>query len=109
MTWKTRNRSFYYADAPEPADPMLDPATTALLVIDMQNTYVERPPRESLSDPAEIARWDAWTPFHARMRDVVIPNVAAAQALFRGRGLEVLHARIACRSRVGRDSSLSQK
>ena len=43
------------------------------------------------------------------MRDVVLPNIAAAQALFRGRGLEVLHARIACRTRDGRDRSLSQK
>lgn len=108
-SWKMRNRSFYYADAPEPADPVLDPATTALLVIDVQNTYVERPPRDTLTGDAERARWDAWTPFHTRMTDVVIPNLAAAQALFRGRGREVLHARIACRTHDGRDRSLSQK
>jgi nicotinamidase-related amidase len=107
--WKTRNRSFYYADAPAPDDPALDPASTALLVIDVQNTYVERPPRAALTSAAEQARWDAWTPFHTRMRDVVIPNLAAAQALFRGHGREVLHARIACRTRDGRDRSLSQK
>lgn len=107
--WKTRNRSFYYADAPAPADPVLDPASTALLVIDMQNTYVERPPRDGLTSDAERARWDAWTPFHDRMRELVIPRVAAAQALFRARGLEVLHARIACRTKDGRDRSLSQK
>lgn len=107
-SWKTRNRSFYYADAPAPADPVLDPATTALLVIDVQNTYVERPARDTLPIDAR-ARWDAWTPFHTRMSDVVIPNLAAAQALFRGRGREVLHARIACRTHDGRDRSLSQK
>lgn len=109
MSWKTRNRSFYYADAPAPADPVLDPTSTALLVIDMQNTYVERGPRESLTTEAERARFDAWTPFHDRMRQVVIPGVAAAQAFFRARGLEVLHARIACRTLDGRDRSLSQK
>ncbi len=108
-SWKTRNRSFYYADAPEPVEPTLVPASTALLVIDVQNTYVERPARETLASDAERARWDAWTPLHDRMRDVVIPNIAAAQALFRGRGLEVQHARIACRTRDGRDRSLSQK
>lgn len=41
--WKRRNRSFYYADAPAPDDPDLSPATTALLVIDVQNTYLTRP------------------------------------------------------------------
>lgn len=108
-SWKTRNRSFYYADAPEPPEPTLVPASTALLVIDVQNAYVERPERASSASEAERARWDAWTPFHDRMRDVVIPNIVAAQALFRDRGLEVLHARIACRTRDGRDRSLSQK
>lgn len=108
-SWKTRNRSFYYADAPAPPDPVLAPASTALLVIDVQNTYVERPERAALANEAERARWDAWTPFHERMRDVVIPNIAAAQALFRDRGLEVLHARIACHTHDGRDRSLSQK
>jgi len=49
MTWKTRNRSFYYEGAPEPDDLDLKPAETALLVIDVQNTYVERPDRATLS------------------------------------------------------------
>ena len=41
MSWKTRHRSFYYETAEEPDDIRLDPATTALLVIDVQNTYLE--------------------------------------------------------------------
>ena len=53
-TWKTRNRSFYYEGAPEPDDLDLKPQETALLVIDVQNTYVERPDRAKLS-PAEQA------------------------------------------------------
>lgn len=108
-SWRTRNRSFYYRDAPEPEEPGLDPASTALLVIDVQNTYVERPPREALTTEVERRLWDDWTPFHTRMQDVVIPNIARALALFRGAGLECLHARIACRTRDGRDRSLSQK
>jgi nicotinamidase-related amidase len=108
-SWKTRNRSFYYRNAPEPDDPALDPASTALLVIDVQNTYVERGPREALATEAERAEWDAWTPFHTRMQDVVIPNIAHALALFRSHRLECLHARIACRTHDGRDRSLSQK
>jgi nicotinamidase-related amidase len=108
-SWKTRNRSFYYRDAPEPAEPALDPASTALLVIDVQNTYVERAPRAALAGEAERAQWDAWTPFHARMREVVIPNITQALALFRGHGIECIHTRIACRTLDGRDRSLSQK
>ncbi|MFG1296255.1 cysteine hydrolase family protein [Xanthobacter variabilis] len=108
MNWKTRHRSLYYATAPEPEDPEILPEATALLVIDVQNTYLERPARESLPE-AEQAHYDAWTPFHARMADVVIPNIAQALATFRGRRMEVLHARIACQTLDGRDRSLSQK
>ena len=31
-SWKTRNRSFYYADAPEPVEPTLAPGSTALQI-----------------------------------------------------------------------------
>lgn len=34
MNWKTAYRSFYYANAPEPADPTLPPPETALLCIE---------------------------------------------------------------------------
>ena len=69
MSWKTEYRSLYYMGAPEPDDPVLDPKETALLVIDVQNTYLERPDRASLS-PEEQRRYDLWTPFHDRMRTV---------------------------------------
>jgi biuret amidohydrolase len=108
MSWKTRHRSFYYDGAPEPADLDLVWAETALLVIDVQNTYVERPDRASLA-PADQARYDAWTPFHRRMRDMVIPRSAELLRLFRKNRLECLFARIACQTADGRDRSLSQK
>ena len=50
MSWKTRHRSFYYQGADEPDDIRLDPGSTALLVIDTQNTYPQV--RE---DEAELA------------------------------------------------------
>ena len=77
--WKRRNRSFYYTTAPEPDDPDLNPATTALLVIDVQNTYLTRPERASLSGAA-LADYEAWTPFHTRMHETVIPNIATLLA-----------------------------
>jgi hypothetical protein len=68
MSWETVHRSFYYEDAPAHEDIVLVPAATALLVIDIQNTYLEPKP-----DPADDARWQ---PFFERMRATVIPNTA---------------------------------
>jgi len=101
MNWKTARRSFYYANAEEPDDIRLDPATTALLVIDIQNTYLE-----DKDTPAETARWQ---PFRRRMREIVIPNTARLIGECRSRGAEVIFARIACLKQDGRDRSLSQK
>jgi len=99
--WKTAYRSFYYEEAPEPDDIVLRPAETALLVIDIQNTYVE--PKD---DAREATRW---APFFARMRDTVIPNTARLLEACRARGVEPVFARIACLKQDGRDRSLSQK
>jgi biuret amidohydrolase len=104
MTWKTAHRSFYYQTAPEPADPVLLPGKVALLVIDVQNTYLET--ANPNADPAEAARW---APFNARLRETVIPNIARLMDAFRDRGLDVLFARIACQLETGRDRSLSQR
>ncbi len=108
MSWKNSYRSLYYLGAPEPEDPVLNPKETALLVIDIQNTYVERPDRASLS-PEEQVRFDLWTPFHERMRKSVIPNAAKMLDFARKAGIECLFARIACHKQDGRDRSLSQK
>lgn len=108
MSWKTSYRSIYYADAPEPDDPDLPVGQTALLVIDIQNTYLARPDRASLS-PAGQAAFDAWTPFHDRMHGQVIPRTAALLARARKAGMECIFARIACHTDDGRDRSLSQK
>jgi nicotinamidase-related amidase len=101
MNWKTAYRSFYYANAEEPDDIHLDPATTALLVIDVQNTYLE--PKET---PEETARWQ---PFFDRMHDTVIPNTKQLIADCRARGVEIVYARIASLKSDGRDRSLAQK
>ncbi|QFT79993.1 Peroxyureidoacrylate/ureidoacrylate amidohydrolase RutB [Roseovarius sp. THAF27] len=99
--WKTAFRSFYYETAEEPEDIALDPASTALLVIDIQNTYLEAP-----DDDTEARRWQ---PFFDRMNDIVIPNNARLIEWARAEGIEVMFARIACQTEDGRDRSLSQK
>jgi len=101
MNWKTAHRSFYYANAEPPDDIVLDPDQTALLVIDIQNTYLE-----AKGNHAEDARWQ---PFFERMNNTVIPNTARLIEDARRRGVEVIFARIACLKEDGRDRSLSQK
>lgn len=106
--WKTAFRSIYYAGAPEPDDPVLVAGKVALLVIDVQNTYLERPDPASI-EPDEQWRYDAWTPFHERMHGIVIPAISRMIGTFRDRKLDVLFARIACQLPDGRDRSLSQR
>ena len=99
--WKNNYRSFYYEHAPEPDDIVLNRDSSALLVIDIQNTYLEPD-----DDPKEALRW---APFYKRMNNTVIPNTADMISWARERGLEVIFARIACLKKDGRDRSLSQK
>lgn len=106
--WKTAYRSLYYQGAPEPADPVLEAGRLALLVIDVQNVYLRRPDPAPLS-AEQRAAFDAWTPFHQRMNQTVLPAIRRLQDRFRADGHDVLFARIACQTGDGRDRSLSQK
>ncbi len=99
--WKTAYRSFYYACADEPEDIIIYPQQTALLVVDIQKTYLE-----SKADAEEDRRWQ---PFFQRMNHTVIPNTAELIEFSRQQGIEVMFARIACQTENGRDRSLSQK
>lgn len=99
--WKNNYRSFYYENAPEPDDVVLNKESSALLVIDIQNTYLEPD-----DDPEEAARWN---PFFSRMNNIVIPNTADMVEWARANEIEVIFARIACLKNDGRDRSLSQK
>lgn len=101
MNWKKAYRSFYYQGAPDPQDLDLPYHNTILLTIDIQNTYLK-----PALDPVERERW---TPFHHRMRNIVIPTTQDLQDRFRQQNMDILHARIACQLKDGRDRSLSQK
>ena len=99
--WKHAHRSFYYETAEAPEDIQLAPEKTALLVIDIQNTYLEV--------DADAHEAERWAPFRERMNQTVIPNCVKLIADCRARGVEVIFARIACLKPDGRDRSLSQK
>jgi nicotinamidase-related amidase len=107
-SWKTAHRSFYYLQAPAPPDPVLIRGKLALLVIDVQNAYLSRPDPTTL-DAAGVATYDAWTPFHTRMKTTVLPTLQRLLERFRSDGHEILFARIACQTADGRDRSLSQR
>lgn len=100
-TWQTAYRSFYYANAPVPPDPVLVTNRTVLLVIDVQNAY--------LVEPEEALEKVRWKPFFDRMQQRVIPNIARLINHCRERSVEVVYARIACQTADGRDRSLSQR
>jgi nicotinamidase-related amidase len=100
-SWKTAYRSFYYEQAPTPDDLELDAAKTALLVIDVQNTY--------LTESKDSVERERWAPFMRRMHQKVIPNIQRLIHACRSKDMNVLHARIACQTPDGRDRSLSQR
>lgn len=100
-SWKTAYRSFYYEQAPLPDDLELAASKTALLVIDVQNTY--------LTESQDIAERKRWAPFMARMQEKVIPNIQRLIDACRKKGINVLFARIACQTPDGRERSLSQR
>jgi len=99
--WKKAFRSFYYETAEDPGDIVLERDRTAVLVIDIQNTYLE--PKDSAEENRR------WQPFFDRMNGTVIPNAARLVDWARTEGIEVIFARIACQTEDGRDRSLSQK
>ena len=100
--WRTAYRSFYYDTMPDDLpDIVLDPATTALLVIDLQVCYLPE-----TADP-DLAEWQRWAPFRERLAGTVLPNTQILLEKFRAIHREVIFARIACITEDGRDRSLS--
>ncbi|MBU2732665.1 cysteine hydrolase family protein [Acidithiobacillus ferridurans] len=104
LDWKNRHRSFYYADAEIP-DLQVDWHHTALLVIDIQNVYLEESPPENADKSVD----NVWADFRSRLLHQVIPNAKTLLHFFRAKKFPVFFARIACLTEDGRDRSLSQK
>lgn len=100
--WRTAYRSFYYDTMPDDLpDIVPNPATTALLVIDLQVCYLPDSAGE------DLAEWERWAPFRQRLAGTVLPNTRSLLEKFRALDLEIIFARIACITEDGRDRSLS--
>lgn len=101
LNWKHAYRSFYFQFAADPSELVLPSDRTALLVIDVQNTYLIE--SESVEDRLR------WQPFMNRMQTIVIPNIDRLIKGCRASSVEVIYARIACQTQDGRERSLSQR
>jgi nicotinamidase-related amidase len=82
----------------------VDPASSALLVIDMQNLCATR--GMGLDADGTAAPDD---PFYSRLERLVVPNAAALIGACRGAGIEVIYTVIRSLTRDGRDRSLDHK
>ena len=95
MSTRDKYRSFYYETAGELPEVKLDPKTTALMIVDMQNEFVLRDFGEAL-EFKEKGEWERWIPFHDRLDNIVIPNTVRLLSFFRENGMTVSFGRIAC-------------
>jgi biuret amidohydrolase len=103
------NATLYYEFLPTDGQRMkVDPAKTALLVVDMQHQFISR---DGLD--AQVARekgmFDKWAYFFDRIDQLTIPNNQKLLQFFRANKLEVTFGRIACHHKDGRDRSPVQR
>jgi len=108
MKVKKEYLNFYYETIGEVDEPKIDPAKTALLIVDLQNEFVKRDFGEAL-EFKKNGEWDRWIPFHDRLDDIVIPNNRKLLECFRRNKMIVSYGRIACLREDGEDRSPVQK
>ncbi|MBR0440435.1 MAG: cysteine hydrolase [Firmicutes bacterium] len=107
MKVNDRYVSFYYENDNDYGPIDIDPAKTALLIVDMQHVFVTRPVYADTPEAqAEKARWEQ---FYRAIDETVLPNSIRLLEYFRKRGLDVFFAKIQGRRKDGRDRSLDQK
>jgi ureidoacrylate peracid hydrolase len=85
-------------------DPQLDPAQSAVLVIDMQNLCAARGMGDDAGGKAPADDY-----YHCRLERTVVPNIRRLLAAARGRGIEVVYTVIESLTLDGRDRSLDHK
>lgn len=96
------------SEPPSTREIPLDPRTSALLFIDVQNFCIRREGGEfkNVSD-ADIAGKYGY--YFDRLKTVTLPNMQKLQKAFRAAGIEVLYTTIESLTKDGRDRSLDYK
>ena len=79
----------------------IDPARTALLVVDMQRAYVD--PAIGVGPTLQERFPDIYQRYYPRLAQTVLPNILRLQEFFRDHGLEVIYTRIGLQLPEGRD------
>jgi nicotinamidase-related amidase len=91
-----------------PAVPAMTRTDTALLCVDLQ--YVDAHPDFGLGAKAKRLGIDRFLDYYwAQVAEVVLPNVRRLQAAARGKGMEVVHVRVAPSTSDGRDTTRRYK
>ncbi|WAH37826.1 cysteine hydrolase family protein [Alicyclobacillus dauci] len=101
--------TLYYEFAPAGESKIApDPRKTALLIVDMQNQFVNKDYGDA-DDARSKGMWDKWAYFYNRLEEIVIPNNKKLLEYFRSKKMEVTFGRIACFHKDGRDRSPVQR
>lgn len=108
MRVNDRYVSFYYELDTDRGKVEIEKEKTALLVVDIQRVFVERPTGDNL--PEEKRQFaERWKHFFDKIDEVVIPNNQRILKTFRGKNMDVAFAKIQSQRKDGRDRSLVQK
>ena len=108
MRVNDRHVSFYYEPDKDRGAVCINPGKTALLVIDMQRVFVERPVYQNPTAEQSLLQ-TRWAPFYDTIEGLVVPNLRKILSAFRKKGMEVTFAKIQCHKKDGKDRSLDQK
>jgi len=100
--------SFYYELDNDRGKIEIEKEKTALLIVDLQRVFVERPSGENLTEEKRKFA-ERWKPFFDKIENVVFPNNQKILKVFREKKMEVVFAMIQSRKKDGRDRSLVQK
>jgi nicotinamidase-related amidase len=102
-----REEDLYIAWRPPFPEPRLDPAHTALVVVDMQ--YRDAHPEGALFDQVRAAGFGEQLGYFRDRLELIVPNIRRLQDAFRAAGAEVIHLRIQSLTQDGRDRGVSHK
>lgn len=100
--------SFYYEMDKDIGNIDIDPHKTALLVVDLQRVFLERPSDPVTSSEEKDYR-QRWEQYYEAIEKQVIPNNKKILHAFREKGMEVIYAIIQSRTMDGRDRSLDHR
>ena len=103
MRVNDRHLSFYYEPDNDMGEIKIEPAKTALLIIDMQNGSLVRPEND---DKEHAERWE---PFYKKIDEVVLPCNKRILEAFREKKMNIVFAKVISHKYDGSDRSLDHK